>query len=67
MFQAINVWKYFRCEQLPLSRSWFSSVTKETGYKFGQTQRPENAPPVIISLPDAGDPRRKPKPDPEYK
>ncbi|XP_043509758.1 vascular endothelial growth factor A isoform X1 [Frieseomelitta varia] len=56
-----------RCEQLPLSRSWFSSVTRETGYRFGQTQRPENAPPVIIALSDADDPRRKPKPDPEYK
>ncbi|XP_060817693.1 uncharacterized protein LOC132908081 isoform X1 [Bombus pascuorum] len=51
-----------RCEQLPISRSWFTS-TKGTDYRFGQTQKPD-VPPVIIPL-DANDPRRKPKPDPE--
>ncbi|XP_017884256.1 vascular endothelial growth factor C isoform X2 [Ceratina calcarata] len=51
-----------RCRQMPLSRGWFP-LTKGTDYGFGQTQRPDTAPPVIISL-DAGDPKRKPKPDP---
>lgn len=52
-----------RCLQVPLSRTWFTS-TKGSDYRFGQTQRPDNVPPVIIAL-DSDDPRRKPKPDPE--
>ncbi|XP_003696855.2 uncharacterized protein LOC100869681 [Apis florea] len=52
-----------RCLQVSLSRTWFTS-TKGSDYRFGQTQRPDNVPPVIIAL-DSDDPRRKPKPDPE--
>ncbi|CAK9804737.1 Platelet-derived growth factor subunit A [Anthophora quadrimaculata] len=54
-----------RCRQIPLSRTWFQP-TKGTNYGFGQTERSDNTPPVIIPL-DPSDPRRKPKPDPEYK
>ncbi|KZC04388.1 Vascular endothelial growth factor B, partial [Dufourea novaeangliae] len=53
-----------RCRQVPLSRTWFAP-TKGADYRFGQTEKPENVPPVIVSL-DAADPRRKPKDDPEY-
>ncbi|XP_053999676.1 platelet-derived growth factor subunit A isoform X1 [Hylaeus anthracinus] len=52
-----------RCRQVPLSRTWFP-VTKGTDYRFGQTQKPDNTPPVIVPL-DATDPRRRPKEDPE--
>lgn len=55
----------FRCRQVPLSRTWFPP-TQGADYKFGQTQKPDNVPPVIIAL-DAADPRRKPKEDPQYK
>ncbi|XP_003702304.1 PDGF- and VEGF-related factor 1 [Megachile rotundata] len=54
-----------RCRQVPLSMNWFPA-TKGADYGFGQTQRTDNVPPVIIAL-DATDPRRKPKKDPEYK
>ncbi|XP_076176994.1 PDGF- and VEGF-related factor 1 isoform X2 [Ptiloglossa arizonensis] len=52
-----------RCRQVPFSKSWFPP-TKGADYKFGQTQKSDNVPPVIIAL-DATDPRRKPKEDPE--
>ncbi|CAL7936890.1 unnamed protein product [Xylocopa violacea] len=54
-----------RCKQVPLNRSWFQP-TKGADYGFGQSSKPDSVPPVIIPL-DASDPRRKPKPDPEYK
>lgn len=50
------------CKKIPLRIQDFS---RRTGYKFGQTQRPESIPPLIVTL-DASDPRRKPKDDPEY-
>lgn len=53
-----------RCKQVPFSKSWFQP-TRGTGYTFSRTQKPDTAPPVIVSL-DATDPRRKPKDDPEY-
>ncbi|XP_031368402.1 uncharacterized protein LOC102675058 [Apis dorsata] len=51
------------CRCLQISSIWFTS-TKDSDYRFGQTQRPGNVSPIIISL-DSDDPRRKPKPDPE--
>ncbi|XP_043253448.1 vascular endothelial growth factor A-A-like [Colletes gigas] len=52
-----------RCRQVPLSKTWFP-LTKGADYRFGQTQKPDTVPPVIVAL-DAADPRRKPKDDPE--
>ncbi|XP_076224307.1 PDGF- and VEGF-related factor 1 isoform X1 [Nomia melanderi] len=53
-----------RCKQVLLSKTWFQP-TRGTDYRFAQTQKPDNVPPVIVPL-DAADPRRKPKDDPEY-
>ncbi|XP_014605700.1 PREDICTED: vascular endothelial growth factor C-like [Polistes canadensis] len=54
-----------RCRQVPIL-SKFGDISRKTGYRFGQTERPESVPPVIVTL-DASDPRRKHKDDPEYK
>ncbi|XP_066598164.1 uncharacterized protein Pvf1 [Prorops nasuta] len=51
------------CKEVPLYRKFFGN-SRRTGYRFTQTERPESVPPVIVTL-DAGDPRRKPKEDPE--
>ncbi|XP_035741958.1 uncharacterized protein LOC118450355 [Vespa mandarinia] len=53
-----------RCQRVPIF-SQFGDLSKKMGYRFGQTQRPESVPPVIVTL-DASDPRRKQKDDPEY-
>ncbi|KAI4495983.1 hypothetical protein M0802_008198 [Mischocyttarus mexicanus] len=54
-----------RCRQIPIL-SKFGDLSRKTGYRFGQTQRPESVPPVIVTL-DASDPRRRHRDDPEYK
>ncbi|KAK2587278.1 hypothetical protein KPH14_003008 [Odynerus spinipes] len=50
------------CQKIPIR---FHDFTRRTGYRFGQTEKPDSIPPVIVTL-DAMDPRRKPKDDPEY-
>ncbi|XP_015185303.1 PREDICTED: vascular endothelial growth factor C [Polistes dominula] len=54
-----------RCRQVPIL-SRFGDISRKSGYRFDQTERPESVPPVIVHL-DASDPRRQHKDDPEYK
>ncbi|XP_076303138.1 uncharacterized protein LOC143221630 [Lasioglossum baleicum] len=54
-----------RCEQSQMSRPWLIP-TRRVDYGFEYTEESYNVSPVIIAL-DTDDPRRKPKPDPEFK
>ena len=58
------------CRCLEISRPWFNNYYQSTGfYNVPQTninQRQKDTPPHIIFFPDASDPRRRHKEDPEY-
>ncbi|XP_076303025.1 uncharacterized protein LOC143221471 [Lasioglossum baleicum] len=53
------------CRQSQISRPWLIP-TRRIDYGFEYGEKSNNVSPVIIAL-DTDDPRRKPKPDPEFK